>query len=42
MKQQNYCVSLLRDVTRENKSNLDVTDNKMFCKTVKLFYFLTK
>ena len=41
MKQQNYCVSLLRDVTRENKSNLDVTD-KMFCKTVKPFYFLTK
>ena len=39
-KQRNYCVSLLRKSKREYYSNLDVkniTDNKTFWKTVKLF-----
>ena len=39
-KQRNYCVSLLRKSKREYYSNLDVmniTDNKMFWKTVKRF-----
>ena len=39
-KQRNYCVSLLRKSKREYYSNLDVkniTDNKVFWKTVKLF-----
>ena len=39
-KQQNYCVSLLRKIKSKYYSNLnekDVTDNKMFWKTVKSF-----
>ena len=39
-KNQSYCVSLLRKSKREYYSNLDVmniTDNKMFWKTVKRF-----
>ena len=39
-KNQSYCVSLLRKSKREYYSNLDVkniTDNKVFWKTVKLF-----
>ena len=40
-KQRNYCVSLLRKVKNKHYSNLnekDVTDNKMFWKTVKPFF----
>ena len=39
-KQRNYCVSLLRKIKSKYYSNLnknDVTDNKMFWKTVKSF-----
>ena len=42
MKQQNYCVSLLRKVKSEYYSNRNekyVTDNKMFSKTVKQFFY---
>ena len=41
-KQRNYCVSLLRKVKNEYYSNLnekDVTDNKLFWKIVKPFFF---
>ena len=39
-KQRNYCVSLLRKIKSKYYSDLnknDVTDNKMFWKTIKLF-----
>ena len=39
-KQRNYCVSLLRKIKSKYYSGLnknDVTDNKMFWKTIKLF-----
>ena len=39
-KQRNYCVSLLRKIRSKYYSDLnknDVTDNKMFWKTIKLF-----
>ena len=42
MKQRNYCVSLLRKVKSEyysNRNEKDVTDNKMFSKTVKQFFY---
>ena len=40
-KQRNHCVSLLKKIKSEYYSNLnekDGTDNKMFWKTVKLFF----
>ena len=44
-KQRNYCVQLVRKSKREYYGNLNeenVTDNKTFWKTVKLFFFLSK